>query len=127
MPKQNKTSKDRNFTQCLNVEQKKPAKTFRVFFGLQLVGADHFNIQRLGRLPGTPYSIAAGFACGATVSFTPLVGLHFFLVLSERKLGKCNRCYRVAVGIHGHFFIWMWLHKLGNWMGAIIPVLFRRN
>lgn len=35
--------------------------------------------HRLARLPGTPYSIAAGFACGAAMSFTPFLGLHFFL------------------------------------------------
>jgi len=28
------------------------------------------------RLPGSPYSIAAGFACGAAVSFTPYMGFH---------------------------------------------------
>lgn len=33
--------------------------------------------HRIARLPGTPYSIAAGFACGAAVSFTPFFGLHF--------------------------------------------------
>lgn len=34
---------------------------------------------RVVRLPGTPYSIAAGIAAGAAVSFTPLIGLHFVL------------------------------------------------
>ncbi|MDX2222266.1 MAG: DUF2062 domain-containing protein [Rhodospirillaceae bacterium] len=35
--------------------------------------------HRLQRIPGTPASIAAGFACGVAVSFTPLVGLHLLL------------------------------------------------
>ena len=35
--------------------------------------------HRLGRLPGTPYRIAAGFACGAAASFTPFLGLHFVI------------------------------------------------
>ena len=35
--------------------------------------------HRVARLPGSPYSIAAGLACGAAVSFTPLIGLHFAL------------------------------------------------
>ena len=35
--------------------------------------------HRLARLPGSPYSIAAGFACGAAMSFTPFLGLHFLL------------------------------------------------
>ncbi len=33
--------------------------------------------HRVARLPGSPYSIAAGLACGAAVSFTPFIGLHF--------------------------------------------------
>ena len=41
--------------------------------------SSHYLFHRLARLPGTPYSIAAGFACGAAVSFTPFVGLHFVL------------------------------------------------
>jgi uncharacterized protein (DUF2062 family) len=35
--------------------------------------------HRVRRLPGSPYSIAAGFACGAAISFTPLIGFHFAL------------------------------------------------
>lgn len=34
---------------------------------------------RIARLPGSAYHIAAGFACGAAVSFTPFFGLHIFL------------------------------------------------
>ena len=32
---------------------------------------------RLARLPGSNYAISSGFACGAMVSFTPLLGFHF--------------------------------------------------
>src|SRR3546814_6570308 len=35
--------------------------------------------HRLRRLPGPPYRIAAGFASGAAISFTPFIGLHFVL------------------------------------------------
>ncbi|WP_413203503.1 DUF2062 domain-containing protein [Rhodospirillum sp. A1_3_36] len=35
--------------------------------------------HRVARLPGTPASIAMGFACGAAASITPLVGFHFLL------------------------------------------------
>ena len=35
--------------------------------------------HRVVRLPGSPYSIAAGLACGVAVSFTPFIGLHFVL------------------------------------------------
>jgi len=34
---------------------------------------------RIKRLPGTPYSIACGFALGAAVSFTPVLGFHFVI------------------------------------------------
>ena len=36
---------------------------------------------RLARLPGSTYAISSGFACGSMVSFTPLLGLHFFLAV----------------------------------------------
>lgn len=39
--------------------------------------AGHYMKHRLARIDGTPYAIAAGFASGAAVSFTPFVGLHF--------------------------------------------------
>lgn len=35
--------------------------------------------HRVARLPGTEHSIAAGFASGAAVSFTPFLGLHFLM------------------------------------------------
>src|SRR4051812_1515158 len=35
--------------------------------------------HRIGRLSGSPYYIAAGFATGVAVSFTPLVGFHFII------------------------------------------------
>ena len=35
--------------------------------------------HRIQRLPGTPYVIAGGLACGVAVSFTPFIGLHFIL------------------------------------------------
>lgn len=38
-----------------------------------------YVFHRLARLPGTSHGIAAGFASGAAVSFTPFLGLHFLL------------------------------------------------
>ncbi|MBL4836724.1 MAG: DUF2062 domain-containing protein [Kordiimonadaceae bacterium] len=35
--------------------------------------------HRVARLPGTSHAIAAGFASGAAVSFTPFLGVHFLL------------------------------------------------
>lgn len=36
-------------------------------------------LVQLKRLQGTPYSIAAGFACGVAISFTPFIGLHLVM------------------------------------------------
>jgi uncharacterized protein len=41
--------------------------------------AGEYLWHRLHRLPGTPHSIAAGFACGAAMSVTPLLGVHIFI------------------------------------------------
>lgn len=41
--------------------------------------AGQYLWHRLGRLPGTPYSIAAGLASGVAMSLTPFIGAHFFL------------------------------------------------
>ena len=41
--------------------------------------AGKYYVFRIKRLPGTPYSIACGFALGAAVSFTPFIGFHFLL------------------------------------------------
>ena len=41
--------------------------------------AGRYYVFRIKRLPGTPYTIACGFALGAAVSFTPFIGLHFVI------------------------------------------------
>ncbi len=46
--------------------------------------------HRIARLPGTPYSIAAGFASGAAVSFTPFLGLHFLMGFAIAWLVRGN-------------------------------------
>lgn len=35
--------------------------------------------HRMGRLPGTPYFIASGFATGVAISFTPFIGFHLLM------------------------------------------------
>ena len=35
--------------------------------------------HRMGRLNGTPYFIASGFATGVAISFTPFIGLHLIM------------------------------------------------
>ena len=81
-----------------------------------------YLFHRIGRLPGTSYSIAAGFACGAAVSFTPFVGLHFALGGLCAWLIRANIMAAVigtAVGNPWTFpFIWTLIFNLGVWIGA---------
>jgi len=77
-------------------------------------------MHRLARLPGTPYSLAAGFAAGAAVSFTPLVGFHFVMGAIVAWLLRANlvaSAIGTAVGNPWTFpFIWLWLYSFGHWM-----------
>jgi uncharacterized protein (DUF2062 family) len=76
--------------------------------------------HRVGRVPGTPYRIAAGFACGAAVSFTPFMGFHFILAALLALLVRGNviaSAFGTAVGNFWTFpFIWIWTYNLGRWL-----------
>jgi uncharacterized protein (DUF2062 family) len=73
---------------------------------------------RIKRLPGTPYSIACGFACGAAVSFTPFIGFHFIFgaVLAWALRGNVfASAIGTAVGNPWTFpFIWAGVYWLGT-------------
>lgn len=77
---------------------------------------------RIVRLPGSPRDIAAGFACGAAVSFTPLIGLHFILGMVLARLIGANIVAALIGTIIGNPwtfpFIWVWSYKLGIWLGG---------
>jgi uncharacterized protein (DUF2062 family) len=81
-----------------------------------------YIFYRICRLPGTPYSTAAGLACGAAVSFTPFVGLHIVLAGLCAGLIRANIMAAVigtAVGNPWTFpFIWTFIFNLGVWVGA---------
>ncbi len=76
--------------------------------------------HRLARLPGSSYSIAAGFACGAAISFTPFVGLHFILgglLAWAIRANIVASAIGTAVGNPWTFpFIWTWIYELGTWI-----------
>lgn len=98
------------------------AKTLAFFWpsaGFRRAGS--YMVHRLSRLPGTPYTLACGFACGAAASFTPLVGLHFILAALLAWLLRADilaSAIGTAVGNPWTFpFIWVWLYTVGNWMG----------
>jgi uncharacterized protein (DUF2062 family) len=73
--------------------------------------------HRLRRLPGTPHSIAAGFAWGAAISFTPFLGLHFLFGAAGAWLMGGN-LFASAVGtVVGNPWtfplIWLASYRLG--------------
>ena len=82
----------------------------------------HYLKHRICRIPGSPYEIAGGFACGAAISFSPFVGLHFFIGGAWAWLTRSNIFSSVigtAVGNPWTFpFIWAWIYQCGLWMGA---------
>ena len=79
-----------------------------------------YIMLRLARLPGTAYSLAGGFACGAAMSFTPFVGFHFVISVILAWIIRANIVASVigtAVGNPWTFpFIWTWLYQTGTWM-----------
>lgn len=73
--------------------------------------------HRVRRLPGSPSHIAAGFASGAAISFTPFLGLHF---VSAALLAMLLRGSLLAsaigtvVGNPWTFpLIWAWSYAVG--------------
>jgi uncharacterized protein len=73
---------------------------------------------RIKRLPGSPYSIACGFALGAAVSFTPFIGFHFVMAAIFAYLVRGNiiaSALGTAVGNPWTFpFIWAGIYWLGG-------------
>jgi len=79
--------------------------------------------HRIGRLPGSPYSIASGFACGVAVSFTPLFGLHsgMAILLAWMMGGNILAAFiGTTVGNPWTFpFMWIASYRVGEWLLAI--------
>lgn len=73
--------------------------------------------HRIGRLPGTPYSIAAGFASGAAASFTPFLGFHFILGALLGWLVRANIIAALVGTVVGNPWtfpaIWATIYRLG--------------
>jgi len=86
--------------------------------GVRRAGA--YLAHRVRRLPGTPYSIAAGLACGAAVSFTPFMGLHFLLGAALALIVRGNivaSAIGTAAGNPWTFpLIWSWIYTLGHFL-----------
>ena len=102
-----------------------PARGFRRLFS--------YLFQRIIRLPGTPASIAIGFASGVAASFTPFLGFHFIIGGALAMLFRGNVLASAIGTFFGNpwTFILIWLadyevglsviHALGY--GAHLKVL----
>lgn len=79
-----------------------------------------YVFHRVARIPGSAYSLAAGFACGAAISFTPFIGLHFILSALLALLLRANvlaSAIGTAVGNPWTFpFIWIGVFNVGSWI-----------
>lgn len=76
--------------------------------------------HRIKRLPGTPNRIAAGFACGVAVSFTPFIGLHFVIAALLALIMRGNIIASAIGTVAGNPwtfpFIWIWTYNIGLWL-----------
>jgi uncharacterized protein (DUF2062 family) len=102
-----------------------PTRGFRRLFS--------YLFQRIIRLPGTPASIAIGFASGVAASFTPFLGFHFIIGGALAMLFRGNVLASAIGTFFGNpwTFILIWLadyeigvsviHSLGY--GADLKVL----
>ena len=77
-----------------------------------------YFLHRVRRLPGSPHTIAAGFACGAAISFTPFIGLHFVLAALLAWIIGGNviaSAFGTVVGNPWTFpIIWIGIYRLGS-------------
>ena len=80
-----------------------------------------YLFQRIIRLPGTPASIASGFASGVAASFTPFLGLHFILAGALAMLFRGNVLASAIGTFFGNpwTFILIWLVDYEVGLGII--------
>lgn len=77
--------------------------------------------HRMGRLPGSAYYIASGFACGIAVSVTPFIGLHIAIGIAACWLLRSS-VVAMVIGtvIAGNPWtfplIWMGTYETGHWL-----------
>ena len=90
-----------------------PERGFRRLFS--------YLFQRIIRLPGTPASIASGFASGVAASFTPFLGLHFILAGALAMLFRGNVLASAIGTFFGNpwTFILIWLADYEVGLGII--------
>jgi uncharacterized protein (DUF2062 family) len=79
--------------------------------------AGNYLLMRIKRLPGTPHSIAAGFAAGVFISFTPFIGFHLIGAFLISLLIRGNYIAAAVGTLVGNVwtfpFIWLLIYELG--------------
>ena len=84
-----------------------------------------YLVKRLTRLPGTPHSIAIGFACGTAIAFTPFLGLHTLLCVLLSFLLRGNYLAAVVGTLVGNPWtfpaIWVVTYQLGHFLLGSAP------
>jgi len=80
-----------------------------------------YHRHRMGRLKGTPYFIASGFATGIAISFTPFIGFHLITggaisLILRGSLGAMVLGSVVAGNPWTFPLIWASTYKLGKMM-----------
>lgn len=76
--------------------------------------------HRLARLPGTPHSIAVGFASGVAISFTPFLGLHILIAMAVTALLRGNFLAAVIGTVIGNPWTFPLFFALTNSVGGLI-------
>ena len=97
---------------------KNKLKNLKNLFSINLKRASLFYFLKLVRVKDTQDKLAIGFACGSMVSFTPLIGFHFFLAVIFAYILRGN----IVASLIGTFvgnpftfpFIWIFIYKVGN-------------
>lgn len=76
-----------------------------------------YTMHRLARMRASPHALAVGFAAGAFVSFTPLIGLHFVLAAIIAYFLRGNLIASALGTVLGNPvtfpFIWMAAYNVG--------------
>ena len=88
--------------------------------------AINYLVQRVLRMPGSAYSLAAGFASGAAVSFTPFSGFHFLLAIALAAVIRGNiltALIGTAIGNPWTFpLILVMLHHIGAYFMPMLGI-----
>lgn len=76
--------------------------------------------HRLGRMQDSSYSIAAGFACGAALSVTPLFGFHILIAVCIAWALRANLIAAALGTLVGNpwtypIFLY-WDYEIGRWL-----------